>query len=105
MPTASAARGVLVKDDVSCLAMPGRHRAHLHGGTVMKDSGALRTATRTHRKWENRHSTGPIPDVARGVHHGSRAEAPRTRELQPTELKNVSCSSASTKRSRVAEPG
>jgi hypothetical protein len=71
--------------------------------TVTKDSGALQTATRTHRRWENRHSTGPIPDVARGVHHASRAEVPRTRELQPTELKNLSCSSVSTRRSRAAK--
>jgi hypothetical protein len=94
---------MFVKDLVSWLGMPGRPNAHVRVQTVMKDSAALRTATRTHRRWENRHSAGPIPDAAHGAHHASRAEVPRTRELQPRELKNVSCSSASTRHSRAAE--
>ncbi len=92
-----------MKDYFFWFDMSGEHNAHVRVRTVTKDSAALQTATRTHRRWENRHSAGPIPDAARGAHHASRAEVPRTRELQPRELKNVSCSSASTRRSRAPE--
>ena len=50
---------------------------------LKKGSATLRTATHTHRRWENSHSAGPIPDAAREAHHASRAEVPRTGELQP----------------------
>jgi hypothetical protein len=95
---------MFVKDLVSWLGMPGRHNAHVCVRTVTKDSAPLRTATRTHRRWESRHSVGPIPDAATAARHAFRAEALRTLELQGRELKNVSRSWASTRRSRAAEP-
>ena len=94
---------MFVKDHVSCLGMPGRHNARVRVRTVTKASATLRTATRTHRRWENRHSVGPIPDAAPAARRASRAEVWRTGELQPRELNNVWCSSTSTRRSRARE--